>query len=107
MAIQRILPQGVIGWLVFFVAGGAYASLAINVMLAAEVIENSPAAGNSSISERLVAFPAFYVGADPLTGLLVNSVFWGLTLSKITTILWPKKPNASDKRPADRRLSDK
>lgn len=80
----------VAGLLVFLAAGSIYTALAIRTLLRSEQIKPAVQQSDWSLSEKLVAFPAFYFGVDPLTGLIINAVCWGLLLVLVMLIIWPR-----------------
>lgn len=87
ITIRSIFPRGVAEWLMFAAIAYAYTTFTIKILLKAETIH--PAASDIGWSnvEKVFAFPAFYFGVDPLTGLIFNAVLWGWGAAKILALL--------------------
>ena len=71
-------------------AACAYAVLAIRIMLRSEQIRPAGLHSDWSLVERVVAFPAFYLGVAPLTGLIINSIAWGALMAALFVMAWPR-----------------
>jgi len=79
-----------VGLLLFLMTGAVYALLAIPVILKSEVIRPADSHVDWTLAERLFAFPAFYLGVDPLTGLIINATVWGLSVAIPVLHVWPR-----------------
>lgn len=84
-AVRRL-----IGLLLFIAVACAYTMVAIRTLLKSEQIRTIGPGSDWTVAEKLIAFPAFYLGADPLTGLIINTIAWGLTLTTLLLLLWPR-----------------
>lgn len=91
-AVRRL-----IGLLLFVAVACAYTMVAIRTLLKSEQIRTIGPDSDWTLAEKVIAFPAFYLGADPLTGLIINALAWGLVLATLFLLLWPR----SDHRDRD------
>jgi hypothetical protein len=64
--------------------------VAIRTLLKSEQIRTIGPESDWTLAEKVIAFPAFYLGADPLTGLIINAMAWGLVLATLLLLLWPR-----------------
>jgi hypothetical protein len=78
----------VAGLLLFAAIACAYVTLTIKVLLRSELIDPVPTSVGWHVVEKLLAFPAFYFGPDPLTGLIINAAIWGFVMTKVLLWLW-------------------
>jgi len=84
---RRLLPRGWIEWPVFGVVGYAYVTWTIKLLLKAESIRPEISDHGWTVAERIAAFPAFYFGVEPLTGLIFNALLWGWIAAKLVGLL--------------------
>ena len=81
--LHRLLPKNLLEWLIFIAVAGAYGIWMTQLLLAAETIPKAGVETEWSAIERIAAFPFFYMGVDPLTGLAFNSLLWGWGFAKL------------------------
>ncbi len=81
--LKFFLPNNFIEWLIFFIVVVVYWVCMTILMLEAEAITEDKVDNSWNILEKISAFPVFYLGVDPLTGLIFNSLIWGLAFTKL------------------------
>lgn len=94
-AVRRLIRL-----LLFVAVACAYTMVAIRTLLRSEQIRTIGPDSDWSLAEKVVAFPAFYLSADPLTGLLINAMVWGLALAMLLPLLWPQSKHRDRDRGA-------
>lgn len=80
--IQVFLPTSLVGWVFFIFIACVYVVLEIQVLLASEVFYSNGTRHQLTIFEQIIVFPAFYFNYAPLTELIINAAFWGLSVTK-------------------------
>lgn len=81
---HRLLPKSLFEWLIVIAVAVAYGIWMTQLLLTAETIPQAGVVETEwSAVERIAAFPFFYLGVDPLTGLVLNSLLWGWGFAKL------------------------
>jgi hypothetical protein len=81
--LNHLLPKNLLEWLIMLVVTVGYWRFMTILLLKGEVIAEDKLNYSWSIVEKISAFPIFYFGVDPLTGLMLNSLIWGLAFAKL------------------------
>ena len=90
--LQRLVTmRRAISLLLFASIASGYTVLAIRTLLRSEQIRTVGPGSDWSLAEKVVAFPAFYLGVEPLTGLIINALTWGLAGTLVFLLAW--RPN--------------